>query len=101
MIKKPIEIDFTKQPLIKKPREYDSCNHPNCMVDDVARIITCVKCNAVLDPITVLAEMANKARHYVRRNIEREEFLDKQEKKYKTWEACRKKRSCPLLRGIK
>jgi hypothetical protein len=36
------------------------CSHAQTLVDDVKRVVECQKCGAVLDPITVLAALAQR-----------------------------------------
>lgn len=46
-------------------KTYDSCKHASCFVDEGKREVTCQSCKVLLDPFTVLYEMAMKQRQWL------------------------------------
>ena len=93
-----IQVDFKNQPLEVKRRKYNDCSHAKVCVFEASRKVTCQACDAELDPFHVLFEMATKTRRIIERDTAKAEYYEEQAEKHVTWRACRKKRSCPLLK---
>ncbi len=62
-------VEFTRKKrepsLSVKRAGYASCRHLTVFVDEEKRIITCRKCEAILDPFLFLLEMANRERRWL------------------------------------
>ena len=52
--------DIPENPITVAPRPYDFCSHETIRIDAHARVVTCGKCKAVLDPFEYLL---NNAQH--------------------------------------
>lgn len=55
-----------REPLLQiAPTNYDRCRHHAVLVDSDDRKLTCKDCKEVLDPFTVVEEMARKERQWI------------------------------------
>ena len=96
-----IRVDFKNQPLEVKRKRYDDCSHSKLYVWENSRKVTCQACDAELDAFQALLDMAYKVRQAIQRDESKAAYYEEQAEKHVTWRACRKKRSCPLLKDGK
>lgn len=69
-----------KFPLEMYRQPSPTCSHPNAVVDNLARRVTCAGCSVDLDPIEVLAKIAADAtwvQHMRREKKELEQEIEK------------------------